>query len=175
MIYEMIQGAIKLLQNLELRFTPVRNVFKPEAAVEKLDRLMLASPDGEAAFPKAGFEFIEMGVAYLCDLSHVLACRAGWWDGRDVNRPLDFGACIALIHSEVSEALEGGRKGLDDAHLPHRPSVEVEFADAIIRICDTACAMQLDLGGAILEKLAYNVTRADHSREARAAAGGKKL
>ena len=39
--------------------------------------------------------------------------------------PKEFGTCIALMHSELSEALEGHRKGLMDSHLPNRSSPEV--------------------------------------------------
>lgn len=82
---------------------------------------------------------------------------------------------LALIHSEISEALEGVRKGKMDDHLPDRLAEEVELADALIRIFDYAGSRALDLGGAIVEKLAYNATRADHKPEARAAVGGKKF
>ena len=60
-----------------------------------------------------------------------------------------------------------------DDKLPHRSGVEAEFADCIIRILDTAAAMDLDVAGAIIEKNRYNATRADHKLSARAA-GGKK-
>lgn len=82
---------------------------------------------------------------------------------------------IALMHSELSEALEGLRKDQMDDHLPHRKMVEVEFADAIIRILDTAEFMGLDVGAAVVEKLAYNAQRADHKPENRAQTGGKKI
>lgn len=82
---------------------------------------------------------------------------------------------IALIHSEVSEALEGVRKGLPDTHLTHRSAFEVELADALIRICDLAGANGLDLGGAVAEKMEYNMKRADHKKENRDKAGGKKF
>jgi len=59
--------------------------------------------------------------------------------------------------------------------LPHRKMAEVELADIVIRVCDLAGAKGFDLGGAIAEKLEYNRTRKDHTREARAAEGGKKI
>jgi NTP pyrophosphatase (non-canonical NTP hydrolase) len=126
---------------------------------------------------------------------HKAAYEAGWWhqqygaaggtedlarlcrDAETTRERLFAGALIsqklALIHSEVSEALEGARKNRMDDHLPHRKSIEVELADAVIRIADLAGALGLDLGGAIAEKMAYNAQRADHKPENRAAAGGK--
>lgn len=82
---------------------------------------------------------------------------------------------IALIHSEVSEALEGARKNLMDDHLPHRKMIEVELADVIIRVADLCGALKLDLGGAVVEKLEYNANRADHKKENRNKVGGKKF
>jgi NTP pyrophosphatase (non-canonical NTP hydrolase) len=84
------------------------------------------------------------------------------------------GELLMLIVSEVSEAMEGERKGLMDDKLSHRSMVEVELADALIRIFDYAGAFGLDLEGAYQEKRAYNAIRVDHTYEARAAAGGKK-
>ena len=60
-----------------------------------------------------------------------------------------------------------------DDHLPHRLMIEVELADAVIRIADLAGALGIDLGGAVQEKLQYNAQRADHKPEARSARGGK--
>jgi NTP pyrophosphatase (non-canonical NTP hydrolase) len=82
---------------------------------------------------------------------------------------------IALIHSELSEALEGVRKNKQDDHLPHRKSEEVELADALIRIFDYCGGFGLDLQGAFEEKTAYNAKRADHKLENRAAEGGKQF
>ena len=66
---------------------------------------------------------------------------------------------LALINSEISEALEADRKDLMDDKLPNRLGLEVELADAFIRICDMAVGLSMDLGGAVEEKLAYNTTR----------------
>jgi len=105
----------------------------------------------------------------LVDLCHGRAKEAGWHDTQR-----EFGTMIALIHSEISEAMEGDRKNLMDDHLPHRKMAEVELADAIIRICDLAGREGFDLGGAIIEKLEYNLQRADHKKENRLADGGKR-
>lgn len=80
---------------------------------------------------------------------------------------------IALCHSELSEALEGHRKGLADDKLPHRPMAEVELADTVIRIFDLAGAMGYDIGGALIEKIRFNMKRSDHRLENRKAEGGK--
>ncbi|PPK99008.1 hypothetical protein [Parapedobacter indicus] len=86
-----------------------------------------------------------------------------------------FPTRIALIHSEITESFEGFRKDLPDDKLPHRAMAEVELADATIRIFDLAGAMGYDLSGAIIEKMEYNRTRADHKRENRIKKNGKKF
>lgn len=62
------------------------------------------------------------------------------------------GEMIALMHSELSEMLEGERKNLMDSHLPHRKSAEVELADLLIRAFDYAGKFDFDLDGAVAEK-----------------------
>jgi hypothetical protein len=69
--------------------------------------------------------------------------------------------------------MEGFRKGLMDDKLTHRPMLEVELADAVIRIFDLAGGIGLDVAGAIAEKLLVNATREDHKLENRVKAGGK--
>ncbi len=85
------------------------------------------------------------------------------------------GELLALIHSEISEALEGERKDLMDDKLPHRKMAEVELVDAIIRILDYAGGFDYDLQGAFDEKMACNAIREDHKHEARRIAGGKQF
>lgn len=105
---------------------------------------------------------------------------AGWWKDIKTGEAFPKGdvtlvlSKLALVHSEVSEAVEGVRKGLMDDHLKERPMAEVELADAIIRALDLAGHEGWDLAGAIIEKLYYNAQRADHKIENRLAEGGKK-
>lgn len=109
---------------------------------------------------------------------HNAALRGGWWTdlatGEDLRGKRNFGELLMLCVSELSEAMEGDRKNLMDDKLPHRPMREVELADCIIRIMDLAGGYDLDIAGAIAEKLQYNAARADHKPENRAKDGGKK-
>lgn len=77
-------------------------------------------------------------------------------------------AKIALMHCELSEAVEGICGDLMDDHLPARKMVEVELADAVIRIMNYASHTGLDVPGAIVEKVAYNAKRPYRH-------GGKKI
>jgi hypothetical protein len=100
-----------------------------------------------------------------------------WWVSLVDGTPLirNKGELIALMHSELSEALEGERKNLMDDKLPHRRMAEVEMVDCLIRIFDYAEAFGYDLDGAYKEKMAFNSTREDHTHEARRLAQGKRF
>lgn len=109
----------------------------------------------------------------LCTDIHAGNVAVGWWSdiATGERKERNMGELLCLVHSEISEAMEGHRKSLMDDHLPDRPMIEVELADAFIRIADICGAYGYDLGGAIAAKRAYNATRADHKVEARLAGG----
>ncbi len=110
----------------------------------------------------------------LVDYVHVNNHK--WWIDLETGEPINrnVGELLMLVTSELAEALEGDRKNLMDDKLPHRKMFEVELADAIIRIFDIAGGLHLDLGGAFMEKMLFNMKRHDHTVEGRKEVGGKK-
>lgn len=122
---------------------------------------------------------LAVALASLQNICHTASKDAGWWTDLTTGEPLDpikLGPeKIALMHSELSEALEGLRKGQMDDKLSHRPMAEVELADCIIRALDWAGAMGYDVGGAIVEKMEFNANRPDHKIANRLKDDGKKF
>ena len=68
---------------------------------------------------------------------------------------INVGEKLALIHSEVSEALQAYRH----KKIRGPGSFEEEMGDAIQRILHLCGALGVDVEGAILDKLAYNKDR----------------
>lgn len=99
-----------------------------------------------------------------------------WWQNPETGEAIqrNVGELLMLCVSELAEGMEAHRKGLNDDKLPHRPGLEVELVDCLIRIFDLAGAHSLDLKGAFIEKMEFNRTREDHQHEARLKVGGKK-
>lgn len=116
----------------------------------------------------------------LNELSKVVhKANIKWWQDFVSGEPIkrNKGELIALQHSELSECLEGERKGLMDDKLPQYPMAVVEQVDAMIRILDYLAGFypQINVQEVFDAKMAYNAQREDHKHEARRIAGGKKF
>ncbi len=90
---------------------------------------------------------------------HMTTREKGFWENAEHRNQPEM---IALMHSELSEALEALRKDpyVPDSKVPARTNLECELADTIIRIMDFAKAYDLKVAEAICEKARYNQSRA---------------
>lgn len=72
-------------------------------------------------------------IAQAC---HTASASGGWWSEEALADQDLYWKKVALIHSEIAEATEGARKGIQDDKLPQFTMFEAELADTIIRVCD---------------------------------------
>lgn len=129
-----------------------------------------------------GFTILQAGNVKMAEQIDAVATMVHllndkWWrnpkTGRRITR--NKAEMIALMHSELSEALEAVRKDAMDSHLAQWKGEDIEMADTVIRIFDYCAGHNLNLGDAIMAKLFYNYQRADHKPENRLKTGGKRF
>ena len=108
------------------------------------------------------------GINEVAKEIHENAVAHGWWD-----EERGFPEVLALIHSEVSEALEEYRNGhgateiyFSDSGKPE--GIPTELADVIIRVLDYCGYAGIDIDAAISQKHEYNKSRPYRN-------GGKKV
>ena len=136
--------------------------------------------DEDGNLNQEGVDRVWDGLNILLEACHRRAKSKGWWETQR-----NFGEMVALMHSELSEALEAYRDNdnmqqiryeyktdlgtqilyapaftsQDGLDLGKPVGVASEFADVIIRIVDTCAALQIPLANAVVQKHAYNGTR----------------
>jgi NTP pyrophosphatase (non-canonical NTP hydrolase) len=138
----------------------------------------------EAMMRERGERIDSLTIADIIREAHSTAVEKGWWE-----QDRSFSEGIALMHSELSEALEEWRKhgmnkllyyvyqfGPDTSYLevgiqtgpdpgdvapgPGKPEgIAAELADVIIRIADYCGKYDIPLEEALKAKMAYNKTR----------------
>ncbi len=108
------------------------------------------------------FIYQPKSIPELIKEAHQNAIEHGWWEEERT-----FGEQIALMHSELSEALEEYRNGQqpDEIYTSEEKTgfkpegIPAELADVVIRIFDTCGKYGIDLENAIIAKMKYNKTR----------------
>lgn len=133
-------------------------------------------------------DFVAEFITALAERVHAGNVDAGWWTdmatGESILHTRNVPEMLMLTVSEVAEAMEGHRKNLMDDKLPHRPMLQTELVDAVIRILDLAgsrMAIERETSGAVAhpfgaifqEKRNFNKSREDHQIENRRKVGGK--
>jgi len=107
-------------------------------------------------FNEMTIDDLNYAVEQLVDECHQNAVAHGFWAGEDRND----GELIALMHSELSEMLEGIRHGNPPSeHIPDFSAAEEEAADLFIRLADLCGGRGWRLGQAIIAKMRFNASR----------------
>ncbi len=114
-----------------------------------------------------------MSLNELAQRCHAMSVEKGWYD-----KPREVPELLALLHSEISEALEDYRAGHGVTETWYEPTswwrrlwswflgkrrkpcgIPSELADIQIRLVDMCGYLGIDLDAAVAEKMAYNAGR----------------
>ncbi len=104
----------------------------------------------------------------LVEACHAYVVSHGFWPGTYAQHVARVPEALALVHEEVSEALRDWRK---DEQFPSMHYREVdgkpegfpaELADIVLRVCDLAGALDVDLNQAIREVREWSIANRPH-------------
>jgi NTP pyrophosphatase (non-canonical NTP hydrolase) len=133
-----------------------QGVFEQHEALQLAESLQYVADTISAMVPGRLSPFVRGWINLAADVHHTAREKGFWVDGVERND----GEMLALIHAEISEILEGLRKGNPpDDKLPEFSSAETEFADVIIRSMDMAHARGWRVAQAVEAKMKYNTGR----------------
>lgn len=123
--------------------------------------MMLIDDVNEDTAPEVTKEFFAKAIPFPVWLLNNLSKEIyeenkakGFWDSER-----NVGELLMLITSELSEGLEAHRKNQMDDHLPKYPGLQVELADALIRILDMCGGLNIPIGEILAAKRKYNQSR----------------
>jgi len=122
-----------------------------------IEDVVEGSDDAKAAARRAAIAecqivFNALAPTTMAVFNQLQSITSYWMDQQGFWECDNFGEKIALIHSEVSEALEAHRSG-------NKENLAEELADTILRVMDIAGRLQLPLGKALMDKAQFNLTR----------------
>lgn len=100
-----------------------------------------------------------MNLKNFSEQVYATAKKNGFWEDDGTPLPTKKAEKLALMHSELSEALEAVRKPSPDKYCPQFSSEAVELADALIRMLDYCEHYQIPLLEAAEAKAQFNSTR----------------
>ena len=162
-----------MINNLDNLIESAREMLLKGAEVEDVKKLLIKKFKNEspATIEKAlnlGLEEAQLlSYGFTQDLFFIRSFREfqktankiahlkGWYEEKKT-----FGDIISLMHSELSEALEGFRIGNPPSQkIPEFSEIEEELADVVIRIMNAASKMGFNVAGAIPAKIAFNAGR----------------
>lgn len=154
---EQIHAGSNLSGQTSASKKPRRQLLKEQIAAEEADEANHSARQLSLAQVYSGIRAGFVGqISTLQDAIFSWNNHQGFWGPGQS----ETGTKIALMHSELSEALDADREQIaSDDKIPEFTGMEAELADTVIRILDFAGAHRLRLADAIIAKLQFNLTR----------------